>query len=321
MSRSVTPTIEGGLLVAITVIMGLVTVYVPLIGMVVEFFCALPLAILTARQGVGKGLTALVVTFLLLSILISPLLAARLILSFGVCGVTLGWCVQKNFGAVRTFLATLMIASAAQVATLWLLLFVMDVNIVTEQIELVRESFNESFSLYESMGVDKARIAEAKEQVEPAIEATMHLIPVLLMFSALFSTVAVWFSARLIFPKLQLKLPQFPPFAQWKFPVAFLYMAAFSLLSLYWGVTRGWTQIYDVSLNLLVVAMLVGLVQGLSLLSFMFDRFNVSKFLRRIFYVLILLNMFFLQLVAVTGLMDMFFDYRRKLRAKDEGGD
>ena len=149
----------------------------------------------------------------------------------------------------------------------------------------------------------------------------MHLIPVLLMFSALFSTVAVWFSARLIFPKLQLKLPQFPPFAQWKFPVAFLYMAAFSLLSLYWGVTRGWTQIYDVSLNLLVVAMLVGLVQGLSLLSFMFDRFNVSKFLRRIFYVLILLNMFFLQLVAVTGLMDMFFDYRRKLRAKDEGGD
>ena len=60
MNKSVTPTIEGGLLVAITVILGLITVYVPIFGMFAEFFCAVPLAVLTARQGLGKGLTALV---------------------------------------------------------------------------------------------------------------------------------------------------------------------------------------------------------------------------------------------------------------------
>ena len=107
MRKSITPTIEGGLLVAITVILGLITVYVPIIGTFLEFFCAVPLAVLTARQGAGKGLTALVVTFILLSMLISPLLAIRLALSFGVCGVALGWCVRKNFNAVRIFFTTL----------------------------------------------------------------------------------------------------------------------------------------------------------------------------------------------------------------------
>lgn len=318
MGRGITPTIESGLLVAITVIIGLVTVYVPIIGMFAEFFCAVPLAVLTARQGAGKGLTALVVTFILLSMLISPVLAIRLALSFGICGVILGWCVQKNFGAAKIFLSTLMVASAAQVFTLGLLIVLMDINLIDTQIEMVRESFNESFAMYESMGVEKERIAEAKTQVEPALQTLAFLMPTLIMLTALINTLAVWFTARWIFPKLQLKLPTMPPFVEWKFPAIFCYTAIIGGLGIYWGLTRSWTGIYEISLNLLIVSALVGLVQGFSLLSFIFDRYKVSKFMRRFLYVLFVLNMFFLQLVAVTGLIDMLFDYRKRL---SKGGD
>ena len=94
MGKNITPTVEGGLLAAITLLVGLVSVYVPILGMFAEFFCAVPLAVLAARQGAGKALSALFVTFILLSILISPVLATRLALSFGLCGVMLGWCVS-----------------------------------------------------------------------------------------------------------------------------------------------------------------------------------------------------------------------------------
>ena len=318
MGRSITPTIEGGLLVAITVIMGLVTVYVPIIGMFVEFFCAVPLAVLTARQGAGKGLTALVVTLILLSILISPILAVRLALSFGICGVILGWCVRKNFGAVKIFLSTLIVASAAQVFTLALLIVVMDVNLIDTQIEVARESFDESFAMYESMGIEQSRINEAKKQVEPVLQTLALLMPTLIMLTALINSVAVWLTSHWIFPKLQMKIPSLPDFAEWKFPSLFFYLGVFGGLGLYWGYTRGWTEIYEISLNLLILAMLIGLVQGLSLLSAIFDRYKISKFMRRIFYVILLLNMFFLQLIAITGLVDMLFDYRKKLF---KGGD
>ena len=318
MGRSVTPTIEGGLLVAITVIMGLVTVYVPIIGMFMEFFCAVPLAVLTARQGVGKGLTALFVAFILLTMLISPLLAARLAFSFGICGVVLGWGVRKNLSAVKIFLSTLIVGSVAQILSLWLLLVIMDVNFIETQIEMVRESFNESFAMYEGMGVEKARINEAKAQVEPALKTLTFLLPTLLILSALINSVAVWFTSKWIFPKLQMKLPTFPPFAEWRFPALFFYAAIIGGLGMYWGFTRSWTEIYEVSLNVLIISSLIGLVQGFSLLSAVFDRYKISKFMRRIFYVLLLMNMFFLQLVAITGLMDMLFDYRKKFF---KGGD
>ena len=313
MGKSVTPTIEGGLLVAITLILALVSVYVPVIGILVGFFCAVPLAVLTARQGIGKGISALIVTFILLAMLISPIISMRLVMSFGVCGIALGHCVRKNFSAVKIFLSTLIAASAAQVLSLALVLAVMDINFVETQIDLLRESFNESFNMYESMGVDKAQIADAKSQMEPALQTLSFLMPTLIMLSALIDTLATWFTAKLIFPKLQMKLPTFPDFAQWKFPALFLYTAAFGAIGLYWGFTRGWTEIYEIALNLTVVSMIIGLVQGLSLLSFVFDHYKVSTFLRRLLYIVVLLNMFFLQLVAITGLVDMLFDYRKRL--------
>ena len=313
MRKSVTPTIEGGLLVAITVILGLVSVYVPILGMFIEFFCAVPLTVLTARQGAGKGFSALIVAFILLMMLIGPIMALRLTLSYGFCGVALGWCVRKNFGAVKIFFATLIVASAAQIVSLALILMIMDVNFIETQIELVRESFAESFAMYESMGVDKARIAEAKSQVELALQTLAMLVPTLMMLTSLINAAAVWFTAKWIFPKLQLKLPTFPAFNAWKFPPIFLYIAAFGAIGIYWGFTRGWTLIYEVSMNLTLISMLIGLVQGLSLLSFVFDRHNVSKFLRGLCYTLIILNMFFAQLVAITGLIDMLFDYRKRL--------
>ncbi len=312
MSKSVTPTVEGGLLVAITVILGLVAVYVPLLGMFVEFFCALPPAILTTRQGVGKGITALVVASVLLAVLISPLLSLRLMLSFGAGGVVLGWCLRENFGAVRIFFAVLVTSSAAQVTTLLLLIFALDVNLIETQIEMIRESFAESFALYESMGVEAERIAEAKEQVEPALQTLASLIPSLMMVTALINSAAIWLTAHWIFPKLQMRMPTLPPFAEWRFPSLFLYTAIIGGLGMYWGVTRGWTGIQELSLNLTLISILIGLVQGLALLSAVFDRYKVSKLLRRLLYVLLILNMFLLQLVAITGLIDMVFDYRKR---------
>ena len=312
MNKSVTPTIEGGLLVAITVVLGLVTVYVPIIGLMVEFFCAVPLAVLTARQGAGKGLTALVVSFLLLSILISPLLSMRIALTFGLSGVVLGWGVKNNFAAVKIFLSTLIVASAAQVLMLAMATVIMDINIIETQLEVIRESFAESFQMYESMGVDPARINDAKNQVEPALQTLALMVPTILMFTALTTTAATYLTAKWIFPKLQIKMPQFPPFAEWKFPAIFFYMGIVSGLGLYWGVTRGWTQIEEITLNLLILSAVLGIVEGFSLLSAMLDRYKISKFMRWFLYVILILNAFLLQTVAIVGLMDMIFDYRKR---------
>ncbi|MBE8955030.1 MAG: YybS family protein [Quinella sp. 2Q5] len=312
MVRNVTPTIEGGLLVAITVIMCLAAAYVPVLGILVEIFCAVPMAVLTARQGAGKGFTALIVATILLAILIGPLQAVLLMTGSGLCGYALGWCVRKNFSAVKIFLTVLIVSSVAQIFMFALWMLVMDISLET-QLKMLHEFLDEGLTLAGQMGwLDQSQVPEAKAQVGAQLDSFVFLLPMLVLMSALLNAAVVWFTSKWIFPKLQMKLPSFPPFAEWKFPSVFLYMAAFGAIGMYWGFTRGWTELYGLSLNVTFAALLTGLVQGLSLVSFVMDRYSVSKVLRWILYLLIVFNAFLSQLVALTGLIDMLFDYRKK---------
>ena len=314
MRSKITPTVEGGLVVAIAVILGLISTYIPVIGMFVDFFWALPFAVLSVRLGIQKAAYALMATILLLSLFIGPVFTIRLALSFGFTGLALGFAIQKNFSAVKIFMVTLMVSFASQIVAMMILLFVMDINFIDNQVSMVRESFEQTFSLYESLGVDQSQIEQAREQVEPAISLLNLLMPTLILLMALINTVVCFFTAKWIFPKIGLFVPPMLPFAQWRFPVAFLYLMVLALLGLYWGETRNLTLLYTVSVNANILALLVGFIQGLSVLSFVADRFTISKLIRRLVFLMIFLNFMLFQIIAFTGLFDMFFDYRRRFK-------
>ena len=190
----------------------------------------------------------------------------------------------------------------------------MDIDFLDTQIAMVKESFDQTFSMYESLGVDKAQIDQARSQVEPAITLLSLLMPTLLLLMALINTIICFYTAKWIFPKIGLYVPEMPPFSQWSFPPAFAYLMVLALLGLYWGETRNLTLLYTVSVNANILALLVGFIQGLSVLSFVADRFKVSKLIRRLIFIIVILNFMLFQIVAFTGLFDMFFNYRNRLK-------
>jgi hypothetical protein len=47
------------------------------------------------------------------------------------------------------------------------------------------------------------------------------------------------------------------------------------------------------------------------------NKFNIKGFWRWLFYLLILINGLFAQILAFTGLFDMVFDYRRRFSRRN----
>ena len=105
---------------------------------------------------------------------------------------------------------------------------------------------------------------------------------------------------------------QLPPFADWRLPKAFAYLFGFAMVGLYWGGTRQIDWLYQASLNADMLALFAGLIQGLALMATVMNKFKVRGFWRWLFYLLILVNGLFAQILAFTGLFDMVFDYRRR---------
>ena len=318
MESKVTPTIEGGLLTAISVILGLVSVYLPVIGLFVEFFCAVPIVVLTVRQGAAKGALALVASFLILTMFIGPLLAMRIALSFGICGLVLGFCISKNFSAVKCFVATLITAFFAQVIAIAILTFVMGINLMETELSSVKEMFDETFRMYEAIGMDQQTLTQLRGQVSATLELMKYLLPFLLAIMGLINALACYWTSKLIFAKLRMKfVDPMPKFSEWRFPKVLLYIVAFATIGIYWGSTREWTTLYTISINVQFAVMIMALIQGMAVMSAVANKFNLSTFWRRLFFIVIIFNMWLIQIIAFTGLFDMIFDYRKRFLSNE----
>ena len=317
--RNITPTVEGGLLATGAVVLGAMAVYLPVLGIIAALLWAVPIAVLTVRQGLGKGIMASVVAGILMALLIEPVISLRLVLSSAPVGLMLGFCVRRGWSGSVVFPATFAVSLLSKILMVLLLLWVMKVNMLDMQVSILKESFDQSFAMYETMGVDQQSIDEARANVEPALELVGLLMPLVLAIMGVLDTAACYFMTGRVLGRLGMKAPQLPPFASWRFPSFFLYLLGFAFVGMYWGSTREIPLLYQAALNANVAAMAVGLVQGLSLFWYLAEHFRISKIFRWVLFVLMMMNIVLLQIVAFSGLFDMLFDYRRRLEQRSKG--
>jgi uncharacterized protein YybS (DUF2232 family) len=69
--------------------------------------------------------------------------------------------------------------------------------------------------------------------------------------------------------------------------------------------------------NILIVLMVIYLFQGLSIILFFLNKYHLPSWIRVGVYFLIVIQQFFLLLLALAGLFDQWLDFR-KLRRESE---
>lgn len=315
--QRVTPLTESGLLAALLVVLGQAAVYLPVLGIVATLMWPLPVIVLVVRHGLRWGIMGLVVAGVALALLIEPTIAVRLVLAFGPTGLCLGWGFRRGWSGAATLGLGLVGSIGAKLASLGFLFLLTGLNPFDGQMELLRQSFEESYALYGQLGVPEQDIAESRAQIETGLAAVALLLPLIIVIMGLMDTAVSYLLGVRVLRRLGHTAPVLPPFREWHLPRAFVFLTGFALVGIYWGQAHDMQPLYSLSVNALVCALLAGLVQGLALLSALMQHFRLSGFVRALIYVLVVINGLFLQIVALTGLFDMLFDYRRRLARRE----
>ena len=316
--HKMTPLTESGLLTALSVVLVLAAVYMPFIGVLLMLFWPLPLIVIVVRHGIRWGLMAAVLTGLFVTIFTGPMMAMRLVFDFAPVGLLLGWAFAKGWSGVRALVFAILVAIAGQAVSVGAFLLVTDVNMVTMQADVIKTTGDSYLQLYEGLGVSEETLTQTRAEIEQIVKTVTYLIPlVFILMGVLYGTVA-YLSGRKLLRRLGHTVTDFPPVHEWRLPLAFLYLFGFALVGLYWGGTRQILWLYQLSLNVNALAIMAGLVQGLILVHCLFRHFNVSIALRLVFYVFILMTPFLAQVVAMTGLIDMIFDYRQRFAIRKQ---
>ena len=312
MANKINSMTESGILAAITVVMALIAVYVPMLGIVAVLLWPLPMIVLIVRHGLRWGIMSVLVAAILTAVLVEPLISLRLALAFAPGGIALGIGYRRGWPGVRIFTVGVIVSLAAKMAALGLVFLITNIHPFTMQFDALTDSFQKSVEIYQSFNMTEEQIEQAKETFSQNMQLVKLLLPMVVVLMGLMDTALNFVIGGKVLHRLGHDVPVFPKFTEWRLPKAFLYLFGFSLVGMYWGTTRELALLYQVSLNGNMIATFAGIIQGVALYQNMTERYHWSKILSTVVLVFIVLNGVLLQLLAFTGLFDMVFDYRRR---------
>ena len=103
-----------------------------------------------------------------------------------------------------------------------------------------------------------------------------------------------------------------PPFREWRLPQAFAWLFGASLVAAYIGHANEIPILFQAGMNGYMAATLAGLVEGVVVFEYAMAHYNWSRWTSTIFLIMIFMNGLLFQILAIAGILDTVFDYRKK---------
>ena len=309
--------VEAGLLSALLLILMLTTAYIPFLSFL-NILLPIPITLLYLRHNYKVSISAVVLCGILVAMTYNPISSLGTSITYGLTGITLGYCIKKGMKASKTicFMAVAsLIATLANIVILGLLAtpdgFAGLARELDQGIKLLNNMMNEAKEAYFKLGLSDKN----KEIVNQALQPiTMEMIKSLLMASLIFgsfgSAVLNYFVARAILKKLRYELIEVKPFSELymseKIGFAIAVLAIIAMLLQAGKIVLG----KYIIISVLYLINLVFIIEGLSVATFFLkNKFKLSN------PVVILIFFFtitpFQSFYLIIGLVDMVMDFRK----------
>lgn len=304
---------EGAILLAIYAVLILMTVYIPVLGVVTNLFLAVPF-ILFATKNTKMNSFVFFIGACLISIIVGALVALPLTLLFGLTGLVMGYFIQEKksrissyIAATLTFLSTLIVLYIAAIA-------LFQFNILKEVFTLMKETITRSISMVEALGqnVDVTPLKQMLESI-PLLEV---LTPSLFVTTALLMVLMIEAVSYPIVKRFGVNILQWTPFRELTFPKSILWYYLITILATFVMKPDEGTYWFMAVVNIAFILQLFMVIQGLAFIYFICYEKGIAKAVPIIATIVTFLVPFFLSIVRILGIIDLGFDLRKRLMIK-----
>jgi len=283
---------------------------IPIAGSV--FFILTPLPILyyytkTGRiQGGGIFVISLTLVALFLAFSSSMTSLPFLFIS-GFLGIILSEILHKNYSIERTILYPVTV-----LIVLWLTVIIsLSITLGKQPWHLIEDyigrNIQESIDLYTQLDIPADQIAQIKDNFKEITIFFTNIFPALFLVSVSFTVWINTLAAKDIFNINGLTYPDFGNLSRWKAPEGLIWILITSGVMLL--IPAEWVKF--LGLNMLIVCLFVYLLQGLSIISFIFKTKNVHRLFRILCYFFIFTLQYIILVVITVGVVDLWVDFRK----------
>ena len=286
---------------------------IPLLGAFFFILTPLPIIYYYSKTGRIQGFAIFLISlFLVASVLTFSDSIANLPFLFitGFLGLFLSEIFRRNYSIERT-----VVYPVTAILMLWCSFIVLQsLSAGEEPWHLVEDyigrNIQESIQFYAQLDIPADQIDLIKGNFKQITNFLANIFPSLVLVSASFIVWLNILAAREIFQRTGMWYPDFGDLSRWKAPerLIWLLIAAGGILLVPVSLAR------IVSLNLVIVCMFAYLLQGLSIISFLFKTKNVHRSFRILCYFLIFAQQYLILLLVAVGVFDLWVDFRKFIK-------
>jgi uncharacterized protein YybS (DUF2232 family) len=294
--------------IAITSLIFVISVYMPIIG----FFCSLfiPLPTLFYRSKLGRT-TGACIPMITIPVMIVVLGGVSIDILFFIelllLGFVLSELIEQDLSIEKT-----MLYSCSSVIFIGIVILLVYSNLsnkacYTLVAEYVSKNLKLTLEIYENMGVSQESIHMISNSLEHIEYVLIRIIPALIVASTLFVSWTNLLVAKPILTRRGIFYPSFGSLKLWKAPEFLVWgIIGCGLLLLLPERTFKF-----LGLNGLLILLTIYFFQGIAIVSFYFEKKRFPRMLRVFLYSLIALQQVVLIVIIGLGLFDMWINFRK----------
>ncbi len=302
--------VMAGMATAVAVVLSLIGLYMPVFSTLIFLAIPLPIIYVALQQGSRWALIVTVGTLILDSVFFGIMSGAFLCAIFGVLGVVLGICYERNVRPAATLLAGAAAVLLAFAAQMFFAVYVLGIDTA-----FISADFFDSMKA-ETMDVlpqfySGDTLVEMQRQIDLMYDALKKSIYFAITAAALVYSYASMALSQALFRRMGIQnIPTLPPVSRWEFPVGLVYLY---LLSIGMGLVFPEDEMLQTVLyNLNMGCMFIFWLQGFAFLWWLPKRYPAISPLRWIIVALAFFIPFIQTAMIVMGLFDLLFHYRAK---------
>jgi uncharacterized protein YybS (DUF2232 family) len=311
MKNNVQKLTEGAVLLAAYTVLLLITMYIPVLGMIINLFLPLPFMIFFAKNDTKISFVFLIGS-VVISLIVGSIFAVPLTLAYGLTGAVMGYLIRKEKNRGTVFMAGSLVFLLNLIVQYVVAVMFFQYNFIEEMMKAFRESVNMSLEMLESLGQDPGQ--KVAEQLLSSINMIETLMPSLFVIVSFIIVFLIQLVSLPILKKFGVKIGKWKAFRDLTLPKSLIwYYLAVLLISMTVNPEEG-SYLFSALLNLSFILQLCMIVQGLSFIFYVSFIKGYSTAIPVTVTILSFILPIFLYVVRILGIIDLGFDLRQRLK-------
>ncbi len=316
--------VEGAIFAGVTAILGIMYYYMQYLG-ILAMVWPVPVIIVGYRNGIKASILSALSAGLIVSLVTQPLVGVGLLAGFGLPGVLMGFMIKKKINPHTIILLCGLVLSVTMVVELVISLKAVGVSI-PDFIAGIESSFNQqiemTMDIYKKFAASEKDLQLMKDNLEQAAGVMRLIFPSSLVLSGLIFAFIDYKLTRIILKRVGHTIPEIVKFSMWRpagtYSFILLGLVIFAVAVPYLKISELTVAALNVNTFLMMVFTVIGMSVVVYFIGVYGDRSGIPRALRRVIVIIAIL--LFMRIIALVGVLDLAFNFRKIGPERSGGG-